>query len=112
MTDLTLQTLSGHKVYSDVFAAINDHSTEHISLPDWADAMIVAPATHDVICKYAAGIADDALTTTLAAMRKPVVIAPAMKADMGNSVAVSPARTYRATPQTIRPPIMAIISAA
>ena len=78
VTDLTLQTLSGHKVYSDVFAAINDHSTEHISLPDWADAMIVAPATHDVICKYAAGIADDALTTTLAAMRKPVVIAPAM----------------------------------
>ena len=42
VTDLTLQTLSGHKVYSDVFAAINDHSTEHISLPDWADAMIVA----------------------------------------------------------------------
>ena len=82
VTDLTLQTLSGHKVYSDVFAAINDHSTEHISLPDWADAMIVAPATHDVICKYAAGIADDALTTTLAAMRKPVVIAPAMNDKM------------------------------
>ncbi len=82
VTDLTLQTLSGNKVYSDVFAAINDHSTEHISLPDWADAMIVAPATHDVICKYAAGIADDALTTTLAAMRKPVVIAPAMNDKM------------------------------
>ena len=82
VTDLTLQTLSGHKVYSDVFAAINDHSTEHISLPDWADAMIVAPATHDVICKMAAGIADDALTTTLAAMRKPVVIAPAMNDKM------------------------------
>ena len=82
VTDLTLQTLSGHKVYSDVFAAINDHSTEHISLPDWADAMIVAPATHDVICKMAAGIADDALTTTLAAMRKPVVVAPAMNDKM------------------------------
>ena len=82
VTDLTLQTLSGNKVYSDVFAAINDHSTEHISLPVWADAMIVAPATHDVICKYAAGIADDALTTTLAAMRKPVVIAPAMNDQM------------------------------
>lgn len=82
VTDLTLQTLSGHKVYSDVFAAINDHSTEHISLPVWADAMVVAPATHDVICKTAAGIADDALTTTLAAMRKPVVIAPAMNDQM------------------------------
>ena len=82
VTDLTLQTLSGNKVYSDVFAAINDHSTEHISLPVWADAMIVAPATYDVICKYASGIADDALTTTLAAMRKPVVIAPAMNDQM------------------------------
>ena len=82
VTDLTLQTLSGHRVYSDVFAAINDHSTEHISLPDWADAMLVAPATADVLCKMAAGIADDALTTTLAAMRKPVVVAPAMNDKM------------------------------
>ena len=82
VTDLTLQTLSGHRVYSDVFAAVNDHSTEHISLPDWADAMLVAPATADVLCKMAAGIADDALTTTLAAMRKPVVVAPAMNDKM------------------------------
>lgn len=93
VTDLTLQTLSGHKVYSDVFAAINDHSTEHISLPDWADAMIVAPATHDVICKMAAGIADDALTTTLAAMRKPVVIAPAMNDKMYAGEALQAALT-------------------
>ena len=91
VTDLTLQTLSGHKVYSDVFAAINDHSTEHISLPDWADAMIVAPATHDVICKMAAGIADDALTTTLAAMRKPVIIAPAMNDKMYSGEALQEA---------------------
>jgi len=93
VTDLTLQTLSGNKVYSDVFAAINDHSTEHISLPDWADAMLVAPATHDVICKYAAGIADDALTTTLAAMRKPVVIAPAMNDKMYAGEALQEALT-------------------
>lgn len=82
VTCLTLQTLSGHKVYSDVFAAINEHSTEHISLPDWADMMIVAPATANVIGKMSAGIADDALTTTFAAMRKPVVIAPAMNDKM------------------------------
>lgn len=82
VTCLTLQTLSGHKVYSDVFAAINEHSTEHISLPEWADLMIVAPATANVIGKMAAGIADDALTTTFAAMRKPVVIAPAMNDKM------------------------------
>ncbi|MBQ0119487.1 MAG: bifunctional phosphopantothenoylcysteine decarboxylase/phosphopantothenate--cysteine ligase CoaBC [Bacteroidales bacterium] len=82
VTELTLQTLSGHKVYSDVFAAINEHSTEHISLPDWADAMVIAPATANVLGKIAHGIADDALTTTFAAMRKPIVIAPAMNDKM------------------------------
>ena len=87
VTSLTLQTVSGHKVYSDVFAAINEHSTEHISLPDWADLMLIAPATANVLCKMANGIADDALTTTFAAMRKPVVIAPAMNTNMYESPA-------------------------
>ncbi len=82
VTELTLQTLSGYKVYSDVFAAINEHSTEHISLPDWADLMVVTPATANVLGKMANGIADDALTTTFCAMRKPVVIAPAMNDKM------------------------------
>ena len=82
VTSLTLQTVSGHKVYSDVFAAINEHSTEHISLPDWADLMLIAPATANLLCKMANGIADDALTTTFSAMRKPVVIAPAMNTNM------------------------------
>ena len=87
VTSLTLQTVSGHKVYSDVFAAINEHSTEHISLPDWADLMLIAPTTANVLCKMAHGIADDALTTTFAAMRKPVVIAPAMNTNMYESPA-------------------------
>jgi phosphopantothenoylcysteine decarboxylase/phosphopantothenate--cysteine ligase len=91
VTSLTLQTVSGHKVYSDVFAAINEHSTEHISLPDWADMMIIAPATANVLCKMANGIADDALTTTFAAMRKPVVIAPAMNTNMYESPATQSA---------------------
>ena len=91
VTSLTLQTVSGHKVYSDVFAAINEHSTEHISLPDWADLMLIAPATANVLCKMAHGIADDALTTTFAAMRKPVVIAPAMNTNMYNSPATQQA---------------------
>ena len=91
VTPLTLQTVSGHKVYSDVFAAINERSTEHISLPDWADLMIMAPATANVLCKIANGIADDALTTTFAAMRKPVVIAPAMNTNMYESPATQKA---------------------
>ena len=89
VTELTLQTVSGSRVYSDVFAAINEHSTEHISLPDWCDAMIVAPATANVIGKMAAGIADDALTTTICscAARKPILVAPAMNDKMWESPA-------------------------
>ena len=84
VTELTLQTVSGNRVYSDVFAAINEHATEHISLPDWCDAMIVAPATANVLAKTAAGIADVALTTTICSCvaRKPIVIAPAMNDKM------------------------------
>lgn len=84
VTELTLQTVSGSRVYSDVFAAINEHSTEHISLPDWCDVMLVAPATANVLGKMASGIADDALTTTFCscAARKPIVLAPAMNDKM------------------------------
>lgn len=95
VTELTLQTLSGSRVYSDVFAAINEHSTEHISLPDWCDAMIVAPATANVLGKMANGIADDALTTTICSCvaRKPVVVAPAMNDKMWENPAIQQAIT-------------------
>ena len=95
VTELTLQTLSGSRVYSDVFAAINEHATEHISLPEWADAMIVAPATANVVAKMASGIADDALTTTIASCvaRKPMVIAPAMNDKMWENPATQQAVT-------------------
>ncbi len=90
VTELTLQTVSGSRVYSDVFAAINEHATEHISLPEWADAMIVAPATANVLGKMSVGIADDALTTTICSCvaRKPMVIAPAMNDKMWENPAV------------------------
>lgn len=93
VTELTLQTVSGSRVYSDVFAAINEHSTEHISLPDWCDIMLVAPATANVVCKAAAGIADDALTTTICscAARKPIIFAPAMNDKMWENPAVQEA---------------------
>jgi phosphopantothenoylcysteine decarboxylase/phosphopantothenate--cysteine ligase len=100
VTERTLQTLSGHPVYTDVFAAINEHATEHISLPEWADMMIVAPATANVLGKMASGIADDALTTTLCscAARKPVVLAPAMNDKMWENPAtqhaISTLRTW------------------
>ena len=93
VTELTLQTVSGHAIYSDVFAAINAHATEHISLPEWCDAMIVAPATANVLAKTAAGIADDALTTTICSCvaRKPMVFAPAMNDKMWENPATQQA---------------------
>ncbi len=98
VTELTLQTVSGHPVYSDVFAAINAHATEHISLPEWCDMMVVAPATANVLGKMASGIADDALTTTLCscAARKPIVLVPAMNDKMWECPATQQAiRTLR-----------------
>jgi phosphopantothenoylcysteine decarboxylase/phosphopantothenate--cysteine ligase len=93
VTETTLQTLSGHSVYSDVFASINAHATEHISLPEWCDAMIVAPATANVLAKTAAGIADDALTTTICSCiaRKPILFAPAMNDKMWENPATQQA---------------------
>ena len=93
VTELTLQTVSGHAVYSDVFAAINAHATEHISLPEWCDAMVVAPATANVLAKMATGIADDALTTTICSCvaRKPILVAPAMNDKMWENPATQQA---------------------
>jgi len=88
VTKLSLETLSKNKVYDNVFSEINDFSTEHISLADWADAMIVAPATANIIGKFANGIADDALSTTFLALNKPVFIAPAMNSKMYDNSAV------------------------
>jgi len=82
VTKLTFETLSKNQVYCDVFDEKNDFSTEHIALTDWADLCIIAPATANIIGKLANGIADDALSTTLLAIKKPVFIAPAMNWKM------------------------------
>ena len=82
VTTLTLETVSRNKVYSDLFASANDHTTEHISLKDWGDAMVVAPATANIIGKLASGIGDDALSTLLLSFRKPLFLCPAMNTQM------------------------------
>ena len=82
VTPLSLQTLSKNKVYSDPFQILENVDVEHIALADWADALIVAPATANIIGKFANGIADDALSTLFLACDKPVFIAPAMNAKM------------------------------
>lgn len=88
VTVVTLETLSQNAVYTDVFQPHKEHSTEHISLPQWADMMLIAPCSADVIGKMANGIADDALTTTFLAMDKPVLVAPAMNDKMYQHPAV------------------------
>ena len=79
ITVVTLQTLSRNKVYTEVFEPVGVWNPEHVSHSDWADAMIVAPATANIIGKFASGIADDALSTTFLAFDKPVFIAPAIR---------------------------------
>lgn len=88
VTELTLETVSGNAVYSDVFAPRNEYSTEHIALADWADMIVVAPSTANIIGKFASGIADDALSTLLLAFAKDIVVCPAMNTNMYNSPVV------------------------
>ena len=83
-----LETLSTHKVYCDVFGKDNDYTTEHVSLTDWGDLFLVAPATANIIGKFASGIADDALSTSLLAFNKTVFIAPAMNTKMLDNFSV------------------------
>ncbi len=88
VSELTLQTLSKHRVYTNMFLPYEENTTEHISLSEWADVFIVAPATADIIGKYANGIADDTLSTVLLAFEKKVFFAPAMNTAMYNNPAV------------------------
>ena len=81
VTKLTLQTLTGEKVYDNNFDT-TDYSPEHISLCDWADVFVIAPATANTIAKIANGIADNLLTSLVCACTKPILLAPAMNCNM------------------------------
>ena len=82
LTPLTLQTLSGHPVATHTFDLTQESQIGHIQLADRADAIIVAPATANVIGKIANGIADDLLTTVVLATRAPLLVAPSMNVNM------------------------------
>jgi phosphopantothenoylcysteine decarboxylase/phosphopantothenate--cysteine ligase len=88
VTPLTLETLSQNVIYSDSFTRNEPFSVTHISYADWADAVIVAPATANIIGKFANGIADDSLSTLLLSVKKPIFLAPAMNVDMYENEAV------------------------
>jgi phosphopantothenoylcysteine decarboxylase/phosphopantothenate--cysteine ligase len=79
---LTFETLSGNPVATNLFRLNGNHEADHIALASFAELVIVAPATANIIGKLAAGIADDLLTTVLLANTAPLLICPAMNNKM------------------------------
>jgi phosphopantothenoylcysteine decarboxylase/phosphopantothenate--cysteine ligase len=86
VTPLTFAALSGQKVITDLFATSGEanleSAIEHIAVAQRTDLLLVAPATADILAKFARGIADDFLTTLYLASTAPVVVAPAMNVNM------------------------------
>ena len=86
---LTWRTLSGRPVLSDLFDPRSEEAVEHVALAERAHAIVVAPATANLLAKAAHGLADDLLTTLLLAARGPLLMAPAMDGGMWEHPAVT-----------------------
>lgn len=82
ITPQTLETLSRNRVITDMWERNHQLEVEHISLSDWADVILIAPATYNIVGKIANGIADDMLSTVISACKKPVYFALAMNINM------------------------------
>ncbi|WP_026517817.1 bifunctional phosphopantothenoylcysteine decarboxylase/phosphopantothenate--cysteine ligase CoaBC [Butyrivibrio sp. MC2021] len=82
ISPVVFDSLTGNKTSIDTFDRNYEHKVEHIALATLADLVIVAPATANVIAKFAGGLADDMLTTTVLACRCPKICAPAMNTGM------------------------------
>lgn len=82
VTPLSLQALTGNKVYQDLFSLTDENEMGHIELSRSADLVVVAPASANLLAKMASGLADDLASTLLLATDKPVFVAPAMNVRM------------------------------
>lgn len=82
ITPLTLETLSRNKVVTDMWDKNRGYDVEHISFAQWADVVLIAPATYNIVGKTANGIADDMLSTVISACTKPKFFALAMNVNM------------------------------
>ncbi len=80
VTPLSCQTLAEYEVYTDQFMLTKD--IKHLALSTWADLLVIAPATANIIGKAASGIADDLLSTTILSLQKPILFVPAMDEGM------------------------------
>jgi len=82
VTPLTFRAITRQEALTDTFEDDPAYRPEHISLSEWADLMVIAPATADIIAKLAAGFGDNLLLVTALAFTKPVIVAPAMNDRM------------------------------
>ncbi|MDH3520987.1 MAG: bifunctional phosphopantothenoylcysteine decarboxylase/phosphopantothenate--cysteine ligase CoaBC [Myxococcales bacterium] len=82
VSPLVLQALTGQPVRARLFDAAEEGAIDHIALADWADLLLVAPATADVLARMASGMANDLVTTVALATRAPLLLAPAMNVNM------------------------------
>ena len=82
VTPLTLQAVSGHTIPAGVLDPASEQGMNHIELAKWADLVLIAPATANVISRLASGMADELLTTLCLATPSPVAVAPAMNQQM------------------------------
>lgn len=88
VTPLVFQSLSGHEVAIDTFDRSGGEFYQHLSLADWGEILVVAPATANILGKAAGGIADDLASTALISFPGPVLYAPAMNCQMWANAAV------------------------
>jgi len=87
VSPLTFEALTAEKVHSDLFDLTAEREMGHIQLVRWADAVVIAPASSNILAKMAHGIADNLLTTMMQVCEAPVLIAPAMNTSMWASAA-------------------------
>ncbi len=87
ITPLTLQALSGHPVASSLLDPAAEAAMGHIELARWADLVIIAPATANLLARINAGMADELITTTCLATEAPIALCPAMNQQMYRNVA-------------------------
>ena len=88
VTPLSLQALTGGKVYQDLFSLTDESEMGHIELSRAADLVVIAPATANILAKLVAGLADDLASTLALATDKPVLVAPAMNVRMWEHAAM------------------------
>lgn len=82
VTPLTFKEISGNAVAVDMWNVQQEFNVEHIALAEWADLLVIAPATANILAKAANGIADDLLSTVILAANSPIIVCPAMNTHM------------------------------